>query len=441
MLSQNESIQEQLRAREVDRITGKNSETITYDTGQTITRTKATEKTSNLVKELTGIETQDVVQTEAVDMRGGHVRTRNGGGHGMRQAQGYPELAEFADRLKQFRHSYLQPHPPAILAVLPTLAGHGNMHPLAIFHPVVAWNIFKHTVFPFEKMEAISLRKAREHFRKSGDLVEAAAITPDYDGWVACVCGDRYPEREGKDATLKIKIFNPKLFAEAAKEDWVQCVPTRHNSLFEVMVSVEWSMVRHWPTADLHSYPYARKALNAVEDFDLASVERERGAGFYIKVDDALLSKLEKLAPLPVEASDCGAALGFPQLNEEAQARQMAVWEKQKELSELATDAKALIGRMKSKDAWISTADSAKMEEFDTACLAGERFLARLKYEKSYSPDTSKDLPESIMFLKLAPEEVELAKKILVLSNRERKYLGIKGGTKVFYQLCEELTQ
>ncbi len=88
-------------------------------------------------------------------------------------------------------------HPLEYLPVV--LAGHGNIHPLAVFHPVIAAQIAKDFVFPFHQETGFSLSKGRKKLEEQ-DLIE------ENPGEYVCLVRRGHYERK-KDFVQVIDVF------------------------------------------------------------------------------------------------------------------------------------------------------------------------------------------------------------------------------------------
>lgn len=375
------NIEQQLRCREVSRERSRDSETVIFDTGQKIIRQRTLIDNPNSLAMVCGKPKSTVIETVIENTRTGHSFSSNPGGgqgSGRERGEGYPELSSFIDEINKVLHSS-----KGIL-----------------------------------DSSKLNWKRAREYFASRDMLINPSEVKQQLDAMVVCV----FP-----DYRVRALVFNPKQLActTKAKDTRKQpVIPDRRNSLFEISWQSEKDQIE---AISLIPYSYGCEKFNAVDKIDLENIEVNRGPGFYIKVDTSLMDVLERVAPLPIEFSDCGVALGYPELNERYSQACNAAHLRHHKVRPIAMSARYLISQMNDSDQWIEI-DSFRPER--NAFGDNPVYLM-----KDSNTDTSEHGSKSVRVLPIYPQEVENAQAIVRLEVPELKMIGLKGAESLELEL------
>ncbi len=204
----------------------------------------------------------------------------------------YPELADF---VKEIHHAFVcrkwERHELAIKDFLPTLAGHGNMHPLALFQPKVIWAYIIGTVFPFERKDVFDFEKGRKNLENRTAEYMDSSEGVSYNGNVVLIRPYGLDREDERDYTfIAAHFFNPvnyQLFLDGALSV-ENPLPSRRDWMFEVNYAI-----KKW----LYFSAYR---------FDSQYVRKEglldkRKNDVFLKADDEFVHTIQKIAPLPLD--------------------------------------------------------------------------------------------------------------------------------------------
>jgi len=209
--------------------------------------------------------------------------------------QRHPEFSEFIDSLHTaFVNRKWERHELAIKRFLPTLAGHGNMHPLALLHPRVMWAYLAGTVFPFERIDVFNFDRGRKNLEGKAEYLSSEQGV-SYDGNVVLIRPwDLSDENERDHTTIEAHFFNPANY----KRFWdgtlkvENTIPSRRDWKFEITYGIDHG--RKW----LH---FSAGGLDNV-NFLKESLLDQKKNDIYLKIDDSLMVTLEKIAPLSLDS-------------------------------------------------------------------------------------------------------------------------------------------
>ena len=206
----------------------------------------------------------------------------------------------------------------AVLAADRFMLGDDSVDIALIIRPEVAESVKQLRGHPYVNEPAFSLQTLKKDFEQKGACIAAADVTPAMDKYVACIAPDSIlamGDDPNYPSALEIVVFNAKKLSETPKDDRALVMPEPGNTLFKI--SYFFNNAQTPPMTSFTTYEYAQSKFDAVNSIDLTTIQERWGRfGVFIKVDREFVELLARLAPLPIESSDCGAALGFPELNQ-----------------------------------------------------------------------------------------------------------------------------
>ncbi len=210
--------------------------------------------------------------------------------------QRYPELSEFLNSLDvAFAARKWERHELAIRGFIPTLMGHGNMHPLALLHPRVMWAYVAGTVFPFERKDVFDFEKGQKSLEERSEYLAPEEVVSHGGNVVLIRPGGLASHRDERDHSyFEAHFFNP----------------VNYQKFLDGQLTVESPLpsVRDWEFAVTYGRELGRSWLHfSADPFDGLRVRRQREGllaqmknDIYLTADDTLVSTLEKIAPLPL---------------------------------------------------------------------------------------------------------------------------------------------
>ena len=210
---------------------------------------------------------------------------------GHNQHSSYPELEEFCQDLRStFAVKKWERHELAIKGLLPTLIGEGSIPPWSLLHPYVMFGLVAGTVFPYERKTFFDFEKGLANLQKRNGY-----MTPEegasYDGNVVLIRPWSIGDKNGRYQTvLEAHFFNPvnhqKIIDGKLKPN--KRIPSRKDCDFEVVIGRECS--REWLHFNVHSFSPERAKKEGLLDKGKYDI--------YLKADEDLVQKLEKISPL-----------------------------------------------------------------------------------------------------------------------------------------------
>lgn len=205
----------------------------------------------------------------------------------------YPELTDFVEDVHEsFGCRKWERHELAITGFLPTLKGHGNMHPLALLNPLVIAAYIAGTIFPFERITVFEFEKGRRNVENREDYLPTEE-GKSYDGNAVLIRPWSLRNPDNKYfPVIEAHFFNPANYQKFLNDELSveNPLPARRDWRFNVSYGVEHG--RKWLQFYCHKF---RKDIEQREGF-AESKEHD----VYLKVNDKLMNDLEKIASLPL---------------------------------------------------------------------------------------------------------------------------------------------
>ena len=150
------------------------------------------------------------------------------------------------------------------------------------------------------------LERGREYF---GDLVVPFDRSLDFP-----IVGfnTKFSDDPRVASSVNLRLYIPSHVNRIVDED---VIPSIENSFFKLFYTYghgQGEEVDYSFSFSSWAYPKEHKARDYV-DIQMRSLNKV--PNFCIVAPDKLIENVVKVAPLPIEKSDCGVSLGFPELN------------------------------------------------------------------------------------------------------------------------------
>ena len=322
-------LEQALVSREVLRVQGNGLDARLYDTGQVLALGSVTKEKHSMEGNKRIIEEIEVPARVTYNLRTGdssHWIDNYGGGSGsgypsvqffsealdLLQQRGadlskwktpghengsdpriYPELTDFVkDVHESFVSRKWERHELAIKGFLPTLAGHGNIPPWALLHPLVIAAYIKGTVFPFERTHVFDFEKGRKKLEGREDYVPTEEGT-SYDGNAVLIRPWHLSNPDERHhSVIEAYFFNPANYQKFLKGELnvESLLPSRRDWMFNVSYGIEDG--RKWLHFSCYKFNEERERKEGLA--------KGRKNDLYLKVDHKLIDDIERMSPLPL---------------------------------------------------------------------------------------------------------------------------------------------
>ena len=203
----------------------------------------------------------------------------------------FTELSGFVEELHStFVNEKWKRHPLAIRGFLPTLAGHGNMHPLAALHPYSLAMLIKGTVFPFEKIPIFDFEQARAVFEKQDDYLSYECAKA-YEGSVCLIKPWSLWNKKDDHTVVQACFFNPTNYKQFLDGNFkVQNeLPSIRDWIFNITYGSDFE--RNWLHFSAQDFSFKFH-----KEKDLLCEDKNH---IYLKATPGLVETIEKIAPFP----------------------------------------------------------------------------------------------------------------------------------------------
>ncbi len=207
-------------------------------------------------------------------------------------SRNYPELADFIDEIHNaFTDRTWVRHELAITGFLPTLAGHGNMHPAALLNPKVIWAYISGTVFPFERQDVFDFEKGRKSLEGRTEYMDSDEGA-SYNGNAVLIRPWHLTQENESHKVVEAHFFNPANYQRFlnGELDIESTLPSKSDWKFEVTYGIEYK--RKWLHFSAHRFDH--------QHVQKAGLLAQKKNDIYLKADDGLVNTIEKIAPLPI---------------------------------------------------------------------------------------------------------------------------------------------